>query len=98
MGKTAKAKKQANFDAYILTRDAGWKGLDVSKGLKLTIFTPDKRRRDTDNLLAALKHSLDGVAKGVGVDDTNFNPLLIERVDGVGKLRARVEVERLGKC
>jgi len=40
--------------------------------LTLTIYPPDKRRRDTDNVIAALKASLDGVAAGLGVDDALF--------------------------
>ncbi|SUO95229.1 hypothetical protein [Suttonella ornithocola] len=101
---THKAKLKAREDAYFLTLQAGWRGADVSNGIKVTFYLPDKRRRDNDNLLAASKPALDGFAKAIGVDDSNFNPLLIVRVDKVDKKNeknngdeepARMEIERL---
>lgn len=91
---TKRAKDRAWHDAYLLTQQAGWQGVQI-EGLKITYYTPDKRKRDTDNLLAASKSALDGFAKAVGLDDSNFNPLLVVRVDGVGKAKARMEVELL---
>lgn len=35
----------------------------------LTFFPPDKARRDWDNMLAAMKAGLDGLADAMGVDD-----------------------------
>ncbi len=86
-----RAKKKAIRNSFFLTKEVG--KINVENGLQITFFTPDKRRRDNDNLLSALKPSLDGFAQALGIDDTNFNPLIIRRVDGVGKALARVEIE-----
>ena len=39
-------------------------------------------RGDRDNLLAASKRGLDMVAKALGVDDSQFEPILIRREFG----------------
>ena len=49
--------------------------------LCLTFCPPDKRRRDLDGLLSASKHTLDGVAKALGVDDSQFDPVTLRRGD-----------------
>ena len=38
----------------------------------LTIFKPDRRKYDDDNLEGRAKRSRDGVAKALGVDDNRF--------------------------
>jgi crossover junction endodeoxyribonuclease RusA len=38
----------------------------------LTFFPPDKRARDWDNMLAAMKAGLDGLADAMGVDDSKW--------------------------
>ena len=35
---------------------------------------PDKRKRDLDNLMAAMKSGLDGIADALAVDDSVFRP------------------------
>ena len=47
--------------------------------LTITFHAPDKRRRDLDNLLAAMKPDLDGVSCALGVDDQFFEPLTLCR-------------------
>ena len=42
----------------------------------ITFHPPDRRRRDWDNLLASIKHGLDGLAQALGVDDRIFRPRL----------------------
>ena len=58
------------------------KGLSVEKSerVSLTIIfhPPDRRVRDIDGLLSALKHGLDGMALAIGIDDSKFRPLLID--------------------
>lgn len=90
---TQTAKNKAKSDAFYLTKAHG--AIDVSNGLKITFYTPDKRRRDVDNLLASLKPALDGFSEALGIDDSNFNPILLSKVVGVGKQQARVEIEGL---
>ena len=50
--------------------------------LDITFIQPDKRRRDRDNLLAAMKSGLDGLAQALGVDDSEFEPVTIRREYG----------------
>lgn len=40
--------------------------------LSLTFCPPDNRRRDLDNLLAACKPGIDGLAMALGIDDARF--------------------------
>ena len=90
---TRAARDRAKSDARYLAKQAGWQGRDVSGSLKITFYCPDKRKRDTDNLLAAMKPALDGVAQAIGVDDSNFKPLLIDRDVAENRAAARVELE-----
>ena len=46
--------------------------------LRITFASPDKRRRDVDNLLACIKPQLDGVAQALGVDDSLFRPITLD--------------------
>lgn len=50
--------------------------------LRLVFVQPDKRRRDRDNLLAAAKPQIDGIADAMGIDDSRFNPVTISREFG----------------
>lgn len=44
------------------------------------VFTPpDKRKRDVDGMFSALKPTLDGIAEGLRVDDSRFNPIHLHR-------------------
>lgn len=46
-------------------------------------YPPDKRSRDVDGILSALKPTLDGLADGLQINDFNFNPITIQRCDPV---------------
>lgn len=59
--------------------------------LEITFLAPNKHARDLDNLLAALKPSLDGIADCLGTDDSKFEPILIRR--GFAKPPGSVIVE-----
>lgn len=85
-------KKQVKHDAYMLTIAAGLKGIKANNGISIMFHTPDKRKRDLDNMLTAMKNALDGVALALGVDDSTFHPITIDRVYGGNK----VVIEFLG--
>lgn len=53
--------------------------------LRITFFAPDGRHRDLDNMLAALKGACDGVAKGLGVDDKCFRPIILDAKQDANK-------------
>lgn len=81
------ATKTAHCDlAYFKTMEAlaktGPQDWPEHIPLSLLYLTPDKRHRDLDNLLAASKSTLDGMARALGVDDKRFRPILIDAVLG----------------
>jgi crossover junction endodeoxyribonuclease RusA len=51
--------------------------------LEVTFVEPDKRRRDLDNMLAAIKSGIDGIADALGVNDRRF-VFKINRSDEIG--------------
>ncbi len=71
--------------------------LDFGSGavpLTVTFIQPDRRARDRDNLLAALKPSLDGVADELGINDSQFDPVIIKREYGSKPGSVRIEIGR----
>ena len=83
---TAANKDAQKRDAYIFTGDAlrkaGPQTWNEHIPLSLLYLKPDKRHRDLDNLLAASKALIDGMALALGVDDKRFKPILIDSVLG----------------
>ena len=72
-----------------------WKEPEGNIPLSLLFLSPDKRKRDLDNLLAASKAALDGIAQALGVDDKRFKPILIDEVysGGLGGTVVAINVE-----
>ena len=70
----ARAAKSARHAAAMLTRAAigptkpRWRYVTLA----ITFCPPDRRRRDSDNLVASLKASCDGIADALGTDDAGF--------------------------
>ena len=95
-GSTHAAKGKRLADARLLTlaamRQAGYVPTTGTLALTLTFCAPDRRRRDLDNLLAALKADFDGVAQALGVDDQLFEPLTLRRGEPVKGGRVVLEV------
>jgi crossover junction endodeoxyribonuclease RusA len=98
-GGTTALRKKAKNDAFWLTRGAmlQWileckQPLQGPQALTITFVQPDKRARDRDNLLAALKPSLDGVADALGINDSQFDPITIRREYGAKPGSVIVEV------
>lgn len=56
------------------------------------VYTPDRRRRDLDNLLKVLQ---DGITHGINVDDTNITTLAIKKAGVVkdGKVLVSIQSE-----
>lgn len=46
--------------------------------IRITFHEPDRRRRDIDGMHGAIKNALDGIASGLGVDDSIFRPVIID--------------------
>lgn len=96
---TSKLRSQAKTDAFHLTLQAASANFckvlhirDNGCALSITFVQPDKRARDRDNLLAALKPSLDGMASALGIDDSLFDPITIRRQYGAKPGSVVVEV------
>jgi len=85
------AKVNARQEAYLLSGSLNYTG----GGLKITFYTPDARKRDLDNLLAAMKPALDGMAQAIGVDDALFDEIHLKKTKAQNKAAARVEIELL---
>lgn len=60
--------------------------------LGITFHPPDKRHRDLDNMLAAIKYGLDGVAAAWDINDKNFRPITIDIGDPVAKGQIRITI------
>lgn len=82
------AKIKAREDAYWLTKadpaHIQFNDSEAAIPVSIVYCPPDRRRRDLDNLLAASKASIDGIANAMCIDDTRFRPILID-VGTIGK-------------
>lgn len=78
--KTAAERTFQHEAGYYATMQAkgSYSPPDGPIALSLLFLTPDKRKRDADNMLAASKALLDGMAYALGVDDSRFKPILVD--------------------
>jgi crossover junction endodeoxyribonuclease RusA len=96
-GITAALRKKARADAHFLT-GAAMRAAKVAAGAAgplaviITFVQPDRRARDRDNLLAAMKPALDGVADALGVNDAQFEPVTLRREYGAKPGAVRIEI------
>ena len=71
----ARAVKEARMLAGWMVRTAvqqrakNWPRVNVA----ITFCPPNKRRRDLDNIIASFKAGSDGIADGLGIDDSLFS-------------------------
>lgn len=76
--KKHRAAKTQKRDAALLAQAAGYGRIDWPEAGRLCVwvtgYPADRRRRDADNMLASIKHALDGIADVMGVDDSRFVP------------------------
>lgn len=92
---THKAKTLYRDNSAWLTKGQlkGWTPTERDIKLTVTFVMPDKRLRDTDNCLAAAKAGLDGMAEALGVNDRQFQPVVIFREYGTKPGKMIVDVE-----
>lgn len=84
----ARAAKKARDDAFFCTRaNPAWRTVvfppRVTIPVQLTFHPPDRRGRDDDGMIAALKSARDGIADALEVDDNRFQlgaPRILEPV------------------
>lgn len=97
--------KAYRITACVLTKQALWRKAPPSDATAWSVeieFRPPAKRsdgrrnvqqHDEDNLVAAMKAGLDGIADAMGVNDRSFRlqkPVIGERVDG-GQVVVRIE-------
>lgn len=78
---TLKAKQSDKELGFFHAKNAAnGKQLQANTGYALSIifYRSDKRHVDLDNLLSASKHRIDGIAKALGIDDSQFKPVTID--------------------
>lgn len=73
----------ARMLTMLAMQQAGYTPPPGALAMKATFCPPDKRRRDLDNLLAAMKPDFDGISQALGVDDQHFHPLTLCRGEAV---------------
>lgn len=56
----------------------------------IIFFPPDNRRRDADNLLSSIKLSLDAIAEQIGVDDSKFWPVILDKESKTDKPEVQI--------
>lgn len=78
-------------EGYYAAHEAGLRGVRA-RGLRLTFHAADRRKRDLDNMLAAMKAALDGIADAMGQDDSEWT---VEVQRGPVSKPGRVVVEVL---
>jgi crossover junction endodeoxyribonuclease RusA len=82
--KKSKAAKSYKTACWALTKEA--RLVAPANGpidLDIEFVPPDRRHRDLDNMLASIKHGLDGVALALGVNDRRFR-LRLSVSEGIG--------------
>lgn len=94
-GSTVALRKSARNAAFVLAKQAA-KGVTFPMGqeipMAIAFVQPDRRHRDRDNLLAAIKPNLDGVADALGCNDAQFNPVSLCREYGAKPGHVRITI------
>lgn len=88
-GTTNSIKAAQKLEGFVLTKQAahtaGPQEWPEHIPLSLMFVMPDKRHRDSDNMLAASKALIDGMADALKVNDKRFKPILVDWVHGSGE-------------
>ncbi len=73
------AKQAARTEAfYVVAPFKGtFSGSDLLQ-MSLTIYPPDKKRRDLDNVFASMKSTIDGMCKAIEIDDSQIRRVMLE--------------------
>ncbi len=89
----ARTKRKYREVCRVLALAAGVRALAGIDRLhvELTFYPPDRRPRDQDNMLAAMKSGLDGLADALGLDDRKFKTTfqVADQIGGMVKVELR---------
>ena len=88
----AKTKKAYRYACHMLTKAAGIRiDPQARPTVALEFVLPDRRRRDVDGMLAAMKSGLDGLADAIGCDDSRWSLTLSVAEGEIGGM-VRVQI------
>jgi crossover junction endodeoxyribonuclease RusA len=80
---STKALKDTAFNAgyYAAKQASHGKGLlgMVNYSLSIIFYEPTRRSMDLDNRFASCKPVIDGISKALGIDDKQFNKVMLSR-------------------
>ena len=92
--KKAKYKKMYRQACWALALEAKLECKKVGKiPMTITFYPPDKRHRDADNMVAAIKSGLDGLADALQVNDKQFLPTFVFSDEVMGMVRVQLSDE-----
>ena len=87
----ARHKKKYKEACFWVAKQQGVQPMQAeSLNVQMTFFRPAKHHYDADNLVAAMKSGLDGLALALGVDDRIFRlgpPVIADQIGGTVKVR-----------
>ncbi len=91
------AKQAARDEAFFKSSPFHSTFAGVQKlNLLLTIYPPDHKRRDLDNVFASMKSSIDGMCKGLGIDDSQIRRVTLEWGSVVKDGAVELELKQYG--
>ena len=74
--KVAGPKQEYRDACFWLTKEAmGRKRFLQQPQVQIAFFPPDRRRRDRDGCIGAIKALQDGMAQAIGFDDSEWQPI-----------------------
>lgn len=80
--KKAAAAKEYRMACWAACKAAGLRTIEADRVDVTIVFCPPSRRKmDLDNALARVKRGLDAVAEVIGVDDSQWRSMTLERGD-----------------
>jgi len=78
--KQASKRRERDYAYYQAIRNRPRCGnIEGNLELNIILYPPDKRHRDVDNIFASLKPAIDGVCKGLEIDDSQFTDIYIAK-------------------
>ena len=93
-GKTIVSREGRRYRSKVRSLLAGTRPLEGRLAVEVTLFPPDRRRRDVDN---AMKAALDSLAHaGAYLDDSQIDELHVRRGAVAEGGSARIEIREIG--
>lgn len=90
-------KVRARQDGYFAAKQAlGAHTITLSERtpVKATFVFPDRRNRDIEGCIGAIKHHIDGIAQALGIDDKLFRPWTLD--DGLDTKKQGFVIVEIG--